>query len=139
MEEREAFYPRVIIDEAVMERFAKDKALWKEGHSQAQETRYVRDLVKADEAGLSFVDYLGAIRHEIDYGAYLHFLKKHGDLVRQGLSAVTQREVRRKYAWMRNYHNHQLEQEMDRPDLDDPQPELDGATLRECLEPLVVS
>ena len=140
MEEREAVYPRIIIDEAVMERFPKDKALWKEGHDQAQEDRYVRDLIKEDEAGLAFVDYLRAIKTELEnYSGYLRFLEGHRDVVRQGLSAATQREVRRKYAWLRNYHNRQIEQEMDRPDLDELQPELDGATLRQCLEPLVVS
>ena len=78
MEEREAVYPRIIVDEAVMKRFAKDKALWKEGHSKGQETRYVTHLLKSDEAGLGFVDYLGGIKTEVDhYGEYLEFLERH--------------------------------------------------------------
>ena len=140
MEEREAVYPRIIVDEAVMQRFPKDKALWKEGHSEAQETRYVRDLVKADEAGLAFVDYLRAIKTEVEhYGEYLGFLERHADLIRQGLSDPSPREVQRKYAWLRNYHDRRVEWEMGASNLDDIQPELEGATLRECLEPLVVS
>lgn len=140
MEEREAVYPRIIIDEAVMERFPKDKALWKEGHSKAQETHYVGNLVKSDEAGLAFVDYLRAIKTEAgDYGEYLQFLNRHAELTRQGLSAATRREVRRKYSWLRNYHNRQVEWELGASNLDEVQPELQGATLRECLEPLVVS
>ena len=140
MEEREAVYPRIIIDEAVMQRFPKDKALWKEGHSEIQEDRYLRDLVKTDEAGLGFVDYLRAIKTEVEhYGEYLVFLERHAELIRQGLSTPSPREVLRKYAWLRNYHNCQVEWELGASNLDDVQSELEGATLRECLEPLVVS
>ena len=140
MEEREAVYPRIIIDEAVTRRLPNDKALWKDGHSKAQETRYVRDLVETDEAGLAFVDYLRAIQTEVeDYAEYLEFLDRHAELIRQGLATRLPREVRRKYAWLRNYHNRQVQSEMGASNLDDMQPELDGATLRECLEPLTVS
>ena len=59
-------------------------------------------------------------------------------LIDQGLGAASRRDVRRKYAWLRNYHNSQLEHEMDTPNLDDIQPELDDATLREVLEPLIL-
>ena len=140
MEGREAVYPRIIVDEAVMKRFAEDRALWREGHSKCQEQRYVTQLLKSDEAGLGFVDYLRGIKTEVDhYGEYLEFLERHSNLIRQGLSSASRRDVRRKYAWLRNYHNKQVKQEMDTPNLDDPNPELDGATLRELLEPLVLS
>lgn len=139
MEEREAVYPRIIIDEAVMKRFPKDMALWKEGHSRAQETDYVEDLVRVDEAGLAFVDYLKAMRGEVPYREYLGFLERHAELVRQGLSTTTRREVRRKYTWLRNYHNRQVELELRATNLDEIQPKLEGATLRQRLEPLVVS
>ena len=140
MEAREAVYPRIIVDEAVTKRFAKDKALWKEDHTKVQETRYVAHLLKSDEAGLGFIDYLGAIKSEVDhYAEYLEFLERHSTLIRRGLSAASRRDVRRKYAWLRNYHNEQVKNEMDTPHLDDVQPELDGGTLREFLEPLVLS
>ena len=139
MEEREAVHPRIIVDEAVMTRLAQDKALWKEGHSKAQETRYVEHLLKSDEAGLGFVDYLSAMKTEVEhYGEYLDFLERHRNLIDQGLGAASRRDVRRKYVWLRNYHNSQIEYEMDTPNLDDIQPELDGATLREVLEPLIL-
>ena len=120
MEEREAIYPRIIVEEAVMERFADDETLWKEDHSQSDEAKYVAHLLKVDEAGLSFVDYLGAIKTEVDYySEYLEFLERHKRLVEGGLSAACHRDVRRKYTWLKNYHNRQVCQEMNRPDLDD--------------------
>ena len=139
MEEREAIYPRIIIEEAVIERFENDRSLWKEGHHKSQEAAYLGDLLKTDEAGLKFVDYLGAVETEMDdYGSYLEFLQRHKELVERGLSVTSRREVRRKYAWLKNYHDSQVKHEMDKRNLDDFQPDLEG-TLREFLEPLVVA
>ena len=138
MEDREAVYPRIIVEEAVMERFANDETLWREGHSRSDEAEYVAHLLKTDDAGLSFVDYLGAFQTEVDhYGQYVELLARHRQLVERGLSEVSRRDVRRKYAWLKNYHNRQVSHDMDRPDLDDFQPELE-CTLRQCLEPLVL-
>ena len=139
MEEREAIYPRIVVAEAVMERFANDKRLWKEGHSKSQEVGYVDQLLTADEAGLGFVDYLGAIKTEMEhYWDYLQFLQRHKDLIERGLAITSRRDVRRKYAWLKNYHNRQVTQEMVTPHLDDYDPELEGP-LRKFLDPLILS
>ena len=55
-----------------------------------------------------------------------------------GLAVTSRGDVRRKYAWLKNYHNRQVIQEMDTPHLDDYDPELEG-TPRQFLDPLVLS
>ena len=50
MEEREAVYPRIIVEEDVMERFTNDETLWKEDHSKSDEAGYVTHMLKTDEA-----------------------------------------------------------------------------------------
>ena len=139
MEGREAVYPRIIVEESVMERLANDDRLWKEGHSKSDEVAYVDHLLKTDEAGLGFVDYVGAIKTELEYYRdYLQFLYRHKQLIEQGLVATSRSDVRRKYAWLKNYHNRQVIQEMATFHLDDYEPELEG-TPRQFLEPLVLS
>ena len=139
MEEREAVYSRIIVDDEVIDRFRNDKSLWWEGHSQSQEAASVNDLLKSDEAGLNYVDYLGTIKREMeDYAVYLEFLKGHKELIENGSSMGLGRVVRRKYAWLKNYHNRQFSEEMNNPHLDDFCPELEG-TLREFLEPLEIA
>lgn len=139
MEEREAVYPRIIVDEEVIDRFRNDKSLWREGHNQSQEAASVNDLLKSDEAGLNYVDYLGAVKWDMDsYAGYLEFLEAHKRLIENSSSMDLGRVVRRKYAWLKNYHNRKLSEEMNNPHLDDFWPELEG-TLREFLEPLEVA
>ncbi len=139
MEEREAIYPRIIVDEEVINRFRNDRSLWREGHRQAQEVTYVENLLKRDAAGLSYVDYLSAIESEIgSHAGYLEFLEGHKELIENGFAMDLERVVRRKYEWLKNYHNRRLSKIMKNSHLDDFRPELDG-TLRESIEPLVVA
>ena len=139
MEGREAVYPRIIVEESVVERSANDERLWKEGHSKSDEVAYVDHLLKTDEADLSFVDYVGAIKTELEYyGEYLQFLHRHKQLIEQGLTETSRSDVRRKYAWLKNYQNRQVMQEMVAFRLDEYEPELKG-TPRQFLEPLVLS
>ncbi|MYE88784.1 hypothetical protein F4X33_07310 [Candidatus Poribacteria bacterium] len=138
MEKTEAIYPRIVIDDRVLDRFSHDRSLWKEDHSELQEKEFVADLLKTDEAGLSFIDYLYVTKSEVaDDSSYLEFLNHHKKLIERGLSTHDSRNVRRKYIWLKNYHNSQLAQDLDNPQVDNFADELEG-TLREFLEPLII-
>jgi hypothetical protein len=106
MEAEEVIYPRIAIEDAVLERFRKDQTLWKEGHSLEDELKFIDNILIQDEAGMSFIDYLRASESEHDnFASYLDFLVKHKTLVNNGSISITQPKVRRKYQWLATYHN----------------------------------
>lgn len=110
MEESEVIFPRIVIHEDVIERHRTDRNLWREGHSYEDEERHIRSLLKADEAGMFFIDYLRASLSEFDDGFtdWVRFLSGHKELIERGFSGAVNSKVRRKYSWMKNYHNQVL-------------------------------
>lgn len=107
MEDREVVYPRIAIHEKLIERHRKDSALWQEDHSFADEKEYLDKLLRRDEAGLYFIDYLSASLEQMDAGfaGWCHFMERHRAIVQSGLADQENFSIRRKYAWLRNYHN----------------------------------
>lgn len=100
MESKEAFYPRVIIDPAVI-RLARRHP--DDGHSSNEEEGYVRDYIKKDRDGHLFIDYISwkavveaAGAENADYPEYLRNL---GRLLRKGL-AHDDTGVAKKYLWL---------------------------------------
>lgn len=110
MEENEVIFPRIVIHEDVIKRHRTDSTLWREGHSFAEEERHIQSLLKSDEAGMFFIDYLRASLSEFDDGFvdWVRFLNSHKDLIERGLSEAGNSKVRRKYNWMKRYHNQVL-------------------------------
>lgn len=116
MESKEVVFPRIAVDEAVLDRLRSDESMRRDGHSLEQELEYYNELLDEDQSGLHYIDYLRAARAECeDYDEYTLFLEHHRDLVErvQG-SGVHNPKVRRKYTWLRNYHNRRLRAESEK-------------------------
>lgn len=110
IESNEAIHPRIVVDENAYERFQSDVRLHKEDHGFEDEIRYVDRLLRVDEDGKRFIDYLRAGEPEFDDTAcYFEFLRHHAVLVRAKLVA-TQDRVRSKFEWLAGYHNAVLEE-----------------------------
>ncbi len=106
MESEEVIYPRIAIEEVAVERFRNDDSLWREGHSFDDEQEFVGKILAQDEAGLSFIDYLRASETEFDdFTGYLYFLREHKTLIDEGLEAKNPAKVKRKFQWLRAYHD----------------------------------
>lgn len=107
MEEGEVVFPRIAIHEDVIERHRHDRTLWREGHTFQDEERHLSRLLRRDEAGLHCIDYLRASLGELDdeYAGWVGFLDRHKTLVEDGLAGNVNARVRRKYVWLKNYHN----------------------------------
>lgn len=107
MEDREVVFPRIAVHEDVLTRHREDSSLWREGHDYEDEARHLSNLLREDESGLHFIDYLPASLSELDYDylEWLPFLHRHKEMVERGLSTSPNATVRRKFSWLRNYHN----------------------------------
>lgn len=110
IESNEAIHPRIVVDENAYERFQADARLHKEDHDLEEEVRYVDGLLRVDEDGKRFIDYLRAGEPEFDDTAcYFTFVEHHAALVRAKLAA-TQGRVRAKFEWLAGYHNAVVEE-----------------------------
>lgn len=114
MEEGEVIFPRIAIHEDVIERHRQDQTLWREGHSYEDEERHLNNLLRQDESGLHYIDYLRASLDELDgeYAGWIEFLGRHKTLVESGLADNPNATVRRKYSWLKNYHNAVIDENM---------------------------
>lgn len=116
MEDREVVFPRVAIHEDVIARHREDSSLWREGHDYEEEARHLRNLLREDESGLHYIDYLRASLSEFDNGYldWLSFLYRHKELVERGLSSNPNATIRRKFSWLKNYHNGVIDEALSR-------------------------
>ncbi len=139
MEEREVVFPRIAVHEDVIERHRRDRSLWREDHDFEDEERHLSNLLRQDESGLRYIDYLRASLGEFDdpYVDWLGFLQGHKELVEDGLANSPNATVRRKFSWLKNYHNTVVEEALNRlePDamLEDGQ-RLDGLLEERRIE-----
>jgi hypothetical protein len=118
MESDEVVYPRIAIDETALARHRTDASLWREGHELADEVEHLQRLLKQDESGLHFIDYLGACFDELDNGfvGLIEFLGAHKDIIEKGISASKgNQKVSRKYNWLKLYHNRYIETILSNP------------------------
>ncbi|WP_437947556.1 hypothetical protein WME98_43530 [Sorangium sp. So ce296] len=102
-----AHVPRVIVDPRLLRETEENADLRASHHSVMEELGYIRKLLRADADGLLFVDYLWAIRSEMDEPSlYLDFFKDHRRLVTRKLDAATVLDgASRAWIWMWSYHN----------------------------------
>lgn len=104
--EQKASNPRIIVDTTVFKHLRTNPALWV--HDYAEEHKGVMDLLRKDEDGKLFVDYLRLIEGEMDTPEvyYPRFLRTHADLIAEGLIRHRlDRNVARKFKWLQKYHN----------------------------------
>lgn len=107
IESEEANYPRIMIDDAALEKYLTDESLWNDGEIHSDEARLALAFLGVAEDGSHFVDYLRAAGPgEFDAGlvGQFEFLKRHRQLIVQNLG-TEDLKARRKLVWLANYHN----------------------------------
>lgn len=139
MEGREVMFPRIAIHEDVIKRHREDQKLQREGHSIEEEDQYLAGILRQDDSGLHFIDYLRASFDEFDYGYadWLTFLDEHKELIETGLASNCNSSIRRKYSWMKNYHNSVVDEAHTRLKLDARLD--DGQSIADCLQALMIN
>lgn len=141
MERHDVIFPRIMVEERVVRRFKRkhDPSLRSEDNSYDFELQFLHHILKEDDAGLWFIDYLNAGPGEFDsgYGGLLEFFQRHHNLIVNGLDSAKRTDITKKYKWLQRYHNLRISEEMNNVKLDDFVPEYE-CTMREILEPLII-
>ena len=122
IEEEEAVYPRIMIDDEALETYLTDPALWNDGEQDGYEAALAMRFIGVAEDGSHFVDYLRAAGPgEFDAGVAGHFefLLRHKKLIVDNLSNADAK-ARRKLVWLANYHNRYVSDLRGSYDMDDP-------------------
>lgn len=122
IEEHEATYPRIMIDEAAVDAYLTDQTLWQDHRFTGFEAKIAQGYIAVADDGSLFLDYLrGADPGLFDAGdaGRFQFLQRHRDLIVDGL-AVPDARVRRKFAWLANYHNRFIAELREQYDMNDP-------------------
>lgn len=128
IEQNEAVYPRIMIDDEALESYLDDKSLWQHGMVDGYEAEMVLRFIGIADDGSHFVDYLrGADAGEFDAGVVgqFEFLRRHRDLIVENLE-TTDAKVRRKIVWLANYHNRFIAELRSRYDMNDPSGEFES-------------
>lgn len=107
IEENEAIYPRIMIDDQALETYLSDKSLWQDGQFSGDEARMATSYISVADDGSYFIDYLKAAdpgTFDEGVAGYFVFLQRHRDLILGNLDAADAK-ARRKLVWLANYHN----------------------------------
>ena len=139
MEGREVIYPRIAAHEDVITRHRADERLRQEDHSLKEEQKFLSDILIEDEAGLHSIDYLRASLSEFEshYEDWLTFLEEHKELIETRVSDTANASVRRKYNWMKIYHNSVVREEIAKLEIDASLD--DGRLIEPLLEKLIIT
>lgn len=105
LESKCAIYPRVIVQKDVVE-----KMLLKDHFNEIEEERrWYEKLLKEDEDGLLFVDFLTPNHQFDDFEAYCWLLGQTKKIIQEGLNSNIDESVKQKYIWLKTYFNKTLE------------------------------
>ena len=104
LERDHAKYPRIIIDDRIFEALSGLPGAWL--HDEQTNKRELKLLTRRDTDGRCYVDYLRAVRRELDDPAYYQVcLARHDEVIRKGLQRYSRTcAIRRKYEWLAHYH-----------------------------------
>ena len=109
IETDEAVYPRIVVDDALLEAHRTDKRLWMSGNSYADEERAIDGLLATGDDGIRYIDYLAQLGEFDSPAHYLLFLERHAALIRRGREETkADRRTARKFEWLARYHNAQV-------------------------------
>jgi hypothetical protein len=121
IEQSEAIYPRIMIDDTAIEAFLTDPSLWQHGHIDENDVEMARRYVGVSEDGSYFLDYLSAAEDgtfdDGDAGRF-SFLLRHRSLI-LGELETARGKARRKLIWLARYHNRFVADLRSRYDMDD--------------------
>lgn len=122
IEENEAIYPRIMIDDDALQAYLDDESLWQDGKFDRYEARMVLDFIGIADDGSHFVDYLraaGAGEFDAGVAGQFEFLQRHRKLIVENLETADSK-ARRKLVWLANYHNRFVTELRQRYDMSDP-------------------
>lgn len=107
LESEFANYPRIVVGPEAFHDLRSDVRLCADHHDTVDEIHYLRGFLKQGDDGLWFVDYLAAIRRELDEPEfYPDFLLRHRNLVIDNAAkAGSSLRILQKYLWLARYHN----------------------------------
>jgi hypothetical protein len=111
LESKAAIYPRVILDNTVIDAGANNRGF---NHSFSQEKKYVQSLLEQDSDGMYYIDYFFKAQSELDDPEYdfPEYIDNLAQVIRKGLmgsSHHSKAEFRVKYSWMRERYNHMVD------------------------------
>ena len=142
MESNEVIFPRIAVDEKAIEILEGDMSLWTDGEIQEEERDLLRNMLRTDDSGLKYIDYLNSnfLISELDsgYPGYTQLLRRHKTLINKGLKSSCEPRIRRKYVWLKNYHNSHIEKELNTLDLTVFNEEFES-NMSDVLKPLRVT
>lgn len=140
MEDSEVVYPRIVVMDEALAAHKRDRTLWNEGHSYKDEKRFLDKWLKRDGAGPHYIDYLRASYDEFDDPDidWPTFLGEHKALVEAGLDVKLPARVKRKYSWLRTYHNEVIDEALGRVKTDAFSQDFE-MPVRDLLEGLMIS
>ncbi len=114
LESKHARFPRVVVDFQLIDQFWRTETLKNVIHSHQMEWEdYLSNLLRRDDAGVWYVDYLRGIIGNFDYepdGTGLFYLD-HKKLIEEKINAWLEKKqttidsVGEKVAWLIQYHN----------------------------------
>lgn len=107
LESSYATFPRIVIGPEAFEALRSDPRLVSEHHDLVDEIHYTRNLLRQGDDGLWSINYLWAIREELDEpGDYPDLLDEHKALIAERASrARASPRVMHKLLWLARYHN----------------------------------
>lgn len=143
IEENEAVYPRIMIDDGALAAYLSDQSLWQYGAFDQDEARMTMNFIGVAEDGSYFIDYLRAAGPgEFDDGVsgQFNFLQKHHKLIAENLD-TDDAKVRRKFVWLANYHNRFISELRQQYDMNDPNSDFEreiGTSPRQLFDKLMI-
>lgn len=108
LESKKAIFPRIVVSPKWMEILKSDRFIRSKNHTLKEELKYIHKLIRQDDDGLYFIDYIRAIQSELDdpEAGYILFLERHRSLIKRNLGKhAGQERVLDKYKWLSRYHD----------------------------------
>jgi hypothetical protein len=111
LESQIAQYPRIMISPKVLQALDESEDLISDINALQKEKEYIKGLLRFDNDGIWFIDYLGKCESEVDSPEdYITLLRKNKTLISKYLkSSKLAPSVKQKYAWYAMYHNSVIE------------------------------
>jgi len=111
LESKAAMYPRVILDNSVIEAGSMYSGVH---HSSQNEKDFVQSLLEQDSDGMYYVDYFFKAQSELDDPEYdfPNYIDNLREIIQKGLmgsSHHSKADLRVKYSWMRERFNRMVE------------------------------
>jgi len=108
LESKAALYPRIILDESIIEAGIRAHA---KHHYSYHELESIMSLLSQDSDGMYYIDYITKAQSELDEPDYDHplYLQNLANIIENGLKA-TNPSILIKYYWLREKYNTYVKQ-----------------------------